>query len=316
MAITTTQAPVPAEGPVTALGAERPAVGPAAVVLLAGSVRESELARQIGRSLLDLPLGAPGTVLDAWAAGVAALAGPEGVPPLRVLLDRSAPAPRVRDGDGRVAVTIERDPREFRGTGGLLRDLAEAYGEEQYLLVANGHQVLFQPLVELARALAAPGADVAVLAHEDSTPCGVMLVRAGALRTVRGVGFADLKEQVLPALAGERDVRVVFARGVASAPVRTLDGYLQALRRLRHGAGPGGAEDPFAEEWFESFSLVEEGAEVESPARVHDSVVLRGGRVGAGAVVVRALVCPGGVVGAGEVVHGRAVTGPARRTGA
>ena len=51
-----------------------------------------------------------------------------------------------------------------------------------------------------------------------------------------------------------------------------------------------------AEDWKPTFALCEAGAVVDPSARLHDSVVLRGGRVEYGAVLVRSVVCPGGVV--------------------
>jgi ADP-glucose pyrophosphorylase len=61
-------------------------------------------------------------------------------------------------------------------------------------------------------------------------------------------------------------------------------------------------EDPYAEEWSPTFSMVDETASVGKGALVHDSVVMRNARIGAGAVLVRSLVCEGAAVEAGRVV--------------
>ena len=60
--------------------------------------------------------------------------------------------------------------------------------------------------------------------------------------------------------------------------------------------------------WRSAFALVEDGARVDSSARLHDAVVLRGGAVGAGAVLVRSVVCDGGIVLRKAVIVDQLVT--------
>src|SRR5689334_11722744 len=63
-----------------------------ALVLLAGSVRQSDLGRVIRRSLLDLPVEGGRTVLSMWQASAEALAADAGLDslPIRVAIDRGA----------------------------------------------------------------------------------------------------------------------------------------------------------------------------------------------------------------------------------
>jgi hypothetical protein len=195
------------------------------------------------------------------------------------------------------AVRAERDPSSLRGTGGLLRDLAENYDDDHYLLVASATQVLLEPLSALVGDLAKLGADVCVLSHADGTPSLLMLVRCGTLRWISPVGYVDLKEQALPEIARRFDVKVLDRPAPTGMPVWTREDYVEALRahHLQRARGRK-ARDAFAEDWEQRFSIVEEGACVHPEAVVHDSVVLRGARVEKGAVVVRSLVCPGEVV--------------------
>jgi len=80
-------------------------------------------------------------------------------------------------------------------------------------------------------------------------------------------------------------------------PIRTASDYVAALRRYHRAVRFNETRrDPFVEDWQPTFSIVEDGAQVHSTARVHDSVVLAGAKVGAGAVVVRSVVCPGAVI--------------------
>lgn len=264
----------------------------AAVVLLSGSLRASGLGR-LPRSLLDLPLDERTTVLTAWRHQAADLAGALGrTVPVRLLVDQSGALPAA-DASDEGAFSIERDPLAYRGTGGVLRDIAEHYDDGSYLLVLSAAQLLLEPLSALARQLADVGGDVSLVAHDDATPSGVTLLRCEVLRGVAAQGFVDLKEQALPQMAGRFMVRTLRRRTATGLPLRTLREYVAALRTYHaRRRGQDGPPDPFAEQWRPTFAVIEPGAVVETGARVHDSVVLAGARVERDAVLVRSLVLP------------------------
>ena len=273
----------------------------AGVVLLGGSVRQTRFNSTIGRPLLDLPYRTGRSLLDEWCDQIAQLADGVGREvPLRILTDKAG-----NDGLGsptngnphRIQVKFDRDPSEWRGTGGVLRDISTEYRPDELLLVANAGQFLLRPLSDLVAELDALGADIAVLAHRDGTPSTLMLVRCGCLKALPEMGFVDMKEQAIPRLTASHDVRVITLDRVATLGLRTAQSYLAALR-VMHGLSNGTNGD----DWRSAFTVVEDGARVEPNARLHDSVVLRGGVVGAGAVLVRSVVCRGGVVPAKAVV--------------
>jgi hypothetical protein len=285
----------------------------ASVVLLGGSVRSSRFHAAIERWALDLPCAPGKTLLDMWAEGVDLLSQAWGSPvPLRILADASRegstpshmPANAVTTAGGAISsMTVDKDPIELRGTGGVLRDISGGYPPQSFLLVANAAQVLLRPLPDLARTLDSLGGDVAVLAHADGTPTTLMLVRCGALAALPALGFLDMKEQALPQLAARSPVRVVSTPAHVSMGVRTGKSYIDALRAYHLRKGVDGSQDAqLPESWRSAFHLVEEGATVDMGARLHDSVVLKGGRVERGAIVARSVVCPGGIVRAGETV--------------
>ena len=282
-----------------------------AVVLLAGSVRPNDLSLAIDRSLLDLPIDNDQTVLSLWQQQVEALAAAMGLErlPLRIVIDQNGREPSVPSPEKHVTLTVERDAKDFRGTGGLLRDLAISYGPDDLLLIANAAQILIEPLPELASALFNAGGSVSFIGHRDGTPCGLFLVRAGVLKTIRDVGFLDFKEQVLPKLPVEGHSVCHVMRETATAhPIRTLDGYLAGVRACaRVRAGLPRETDPFSEDWSATFAVAEPGVTVDSSATIHDSVILRGATVERGAVVVRSVVGPGATVRTGEIVADRAV---------
>ncbi len=275
-----------------------------AVVYLAGAVRANRLTEAIERSLLDLPLDASRTLLGDWRAHVSGLAErlDRDALPIRVMVNDDAPPPVIPALNGRVAVSIEYDPQQYRGTAGLLRDVTREYGADDLVLVVGGAQLLLRPLDDLALRLGHEESDVALLTHADGTPSSVMLMRCGALERVKSRGFLDLKEQFLPELAAAGTVKVIEARSPITAPTRTLDEYIRAVR-MSHLAGAG-IEDgnPFTEHWQPTFGLTEEGAAVAEDARVHDSVVLAGGEVANGATVVHSVVTRSGVVSRRQMV--------------
>lgn len=269
-----------------------------AVILLAGGVRKTRFGSAIGRSVLDLPIDSFRKIFHHWHEQVEELAIrlDRDELPLRVMVDTAGTLPTAIQASGRAKIVTERDPFEYRGTGGLLRDVATAYADEDFIVVANAGQVLLEPLADLIHQLASLGGDVGVVAHRDGTASGLMLIRCGTLRRIQAAGFADMKEQSLPAIAAGHDVRVLSFDSPSGLPIRTMEEYVLALRWYHSDLG-GKADvgDPFAEDWRATFSIVEEGAAVDPQARVHDSVVLSGARVDRDAVLVRSVVCSGGL---------------------
>jgi N-acetylglucosaminyldiphosphoundecaprenol N-acetyl-beta-D-mannosaminyltransferase len=282
------------------------------LVLLGGAVRASELSVATERAVLDLPLDQRTTILNHWlqhARDVAAWASLEKLP-LRIKVNQHAFEPRSADPRFFGAFHVERDLSDFRGTGGVLHDLASDYQDEDLLLVANAAQVLLDPLTSIAESLARVGGDVSVVAHEDGTPSGMMLLKCKTLRLLPARGFVDMKEQGLPLIASKYDVRVLRRRRPTGLPVRSLSDYIGALRlHHRDKTGRPHTSDPLAEDWGPTFSLIEAGASADHSARIHDSVVLSGAHVEPGAVLVRSVVCPGVIVGRDRTIADRIVTG-------
>jgi hypothetical protein len=303
---------------------QRPSVRPVSlanlrdVILLGGAVRAGGLATQIGRPVFELPVTEHESVLDLWRREVTTLATDadrDGLS-IRVMMDRAARVSTMtRDSDPAMAVplVIECDPFEYRGAGGVLRDAAARYEDDNYLLVANAAQVLIEPLHGVVQSMAATHSDLCVLANLDGTPSGLFLVRCGALRDLPAAGFIDLKEQALPTIAARHDVRVVQRPQPAAMPIRTAGDYALALRRYSQRVNRRlHVTDPFAEDWEPAFRVVEKGAAVSDSARLHDSTVLSGGCVEAGAVLVRTIVCEHGIVRAGQVVVDEVVSSGAK----
>lgn len=273
------------------------------VVLLGGAVRTNKLTAAIERSILDLPLEDGRSILGHWQDEAIALRRMIGADRLtvRVVVDNASAEPTTPEEKDAVKVRVERDSSSYRGTGGVLRDLAAHYSDDDVLVVANAGQALLSPLPDLARSLGELEGDVSLISHADGTPSGLMLVRCRALRKVSQTGYVDMKEQALPSIAKDFKVSHLYQTHATGMPIRTLEEYIAALqRRHRVSVGHPPSSDPFAEDHRPTFAIAEAGAEIDPDARVHDSVVLAGAVVEAGAVVVRSIVCPGGMLGEGE----------------
>ena len=287
-----------------------------AVILLAGRVGRNPFADGVARSVLDLPVDEERTVFDLWIQRLEQFATAYAVPSLRLLVavDQNGTLPRVRPAvpGARVLAEVVRDPSEYRGTAGVVKDLTMPFDPQDRVLVSMANQIQREPLQEVFSALCGAPESVSVVPHAGGEVAGMFLLRCARLRDVPEVGFVDLKEQAIPAARGHPSLHVARRPEGSTLPVRTLEEYIRALRIVQvdasGSADVGSSEDPFAETWKPIFSIVEPGAQVAPGAILHDSVVLSGARVEAEAAVARSVVCAGAVVRRGQCVLAAIVT--------
>ena len=289
-----------------------------AMILMGGSVRPTRFSTAIQRAIMDLPADRGHRIMDLWRKELTGVLDDAGIDqlPLRVLVNRTSHKPDVGRPDGRVLVSVEEDPSDFRGKGGVLRDVCEEYDEDDYILTANAGQVLVEPLKYLVGEMVDMNADVVLIGHRDGTPSGIMLIRCGCLKLVPHNGFIDMKEQALPVIAEHHVAKVVQKDIATGVPTRTLSDYITALRRHHlHVKGESLETNPFLEEdWRPVFGVLEDDTAMAPDAKFHDSVVLKGGRVENGAILVRSVVCPGATAKSGKRYVDKLVTaaGPVR----
>jgi NDP-sugar pyrophosphorylase family protein len=237
-----------------------------------------------------------------------------------VLVDRDSHAPASAVPHEACHVSITRDAAEYRGTGGVLRDLAEEYDDDDFILVANGAQILTAPLADMVGQLYETESDVSFVAHEDGTPSGLMLIRCEALRMISAKTYVDMKEQALPVIAQRFKVTHIDHRRSTGMPLRSHQDYLAGLRwwhfnRLLQSGTHADVlrrTDFSRPNYSSSFSIIEPGAIVAPGACLHDCVVLRGAHIGSGAVAVRCVVCPGGVLAPDESAVDQLITATSR----
>lgn len=286
------------------------------MIILYGSVRTTPLSRRIDRSLLDLPLNT-GTVLSHHLSNAQACVRRFELKDfeLRVLVDTESQPPVDPGKSDGVKYVIQQDASPIRGVAGVLADATRDMDDDEYIIVSSGAQVYLEPLDDLVHAMVKKNADVTFVSSVDGSPVGVWLIRCGVLKSVKSIGYVDLKEQSLDAWKSEHKVCVVERPRPYAHSMRSLMEYLGAIRAAAAGFGAGVTidEDPYREDWESTFTVVEPGATVASDAVLHDSIVLNGATVGKGAIVVRSVICPGAVVSAGARVTDQVLTGVAKK---
>jgi hypothetical protein len=268
-----------------------------AVILLGGSLLRSPLSAATGRSFLDLPVVSGRSIFDCWRDDLKSFASSYNIDSLttRLIIDRRTSEPKLPLCEGAVNLSVEYDPHEYRGTAGILRDVSIDYDDDDYIVVASAAQILLEPMEKLVCELASKANDISLVAHDDGTPCGLMLIRCGCLREIPAIGYIDLKEQAFPEISKHYRVHVVRHIRASGLPIRTLEDYIEALRAYRR-LRAGNIDHRAEEDGYPLFEIVEDGAVVNPESRLHDSVVLRGGRVEGESVLFRSIVGPKGIV--------------------
>jgi hypothetical protein len=110
------------------------------LVLLGGTVRATPLHTSIDRSILDLPLVGGMSILNHWLSHATELARVANIEklPVRILVDRNSHEPVSADTKYYGTFRVERDLSEYRGTGGVLGDLASGGEQVAAQLVVDG----------------------------------------------------------------------------------------------------------------------------------------------------------------------------------
>lgn len=267
------------------------------IVLLAGGLKPSPFVRACGTSVLNLPLGLSGSVLDLWRTHFAALSGhltPTAHIDIAVGEEHAAEL-RHAERDG-IQTRIVRDASEYRGPAGTLRDATNDLLDDDAVLIAEGSRVVATDLAAFVRTHLARACDASVAVNPDGSPAGVYCFNAKALRQIPTVGFMDLKEQFLSRLVDTgQNVRVFRLDAPGVLQCRTRADFLAAAMAVAAASMP--AED--ANSVNPGPAVLSRSAVVDPTAFVAHAVVGPNSRVEAGAVLVRTLVTGSAVVPAG-----------------
>ncbi len=275
--------------------------------MLAGALQPCPLQQQLPVPLLCLPIGRCGSLLDAWLATIGRSGKCRRVEIVVSTEDdvhalRGLAANRVQPGSQppTIAVTVER--ASWRGSAGLLRDVAGSIGDNEIIVAVEAHCLPPPSLEPLLHAL--NGEVKAVVgAAADDEPAGVYAFRPAALNSVRPIGYVDLKEQLLPSLHSQGTPVRLVRIGEHVIRLRDQISYLDAVSASMNGMG---SETMVSRRSPESRiarsarifggSIVERGAVIEDQTIIHASIVLNGAVVERGAIVSRSIVGPRAVV--------------------
>lgn len=300
---------------------------PLTAVLLAGTLRPSPLREALDVPALCLPMGREGTVLDVW---LEALADIDGLDDVRIVVNterdveaveacheraRSLPARRRRPGH----VKGIAEPASWRGAGGILRDVTGDLDEAAMVMAIEANALPPFSLAPLRRAWQSDMAGIVGVCGRDE-PAGVYAFARRTFSVVPPVGYFDLKEQFLPALAAEGTAVGTARLGKHLLRLFDRSEYLTAARRSLGASG--GAKRSLRLSPHASVSgsavvdgccIIEDGVLVEDGAVVHDSVLLSGATVSGGAVISRSVIGPLATISARSQVIRQVVPGSPRR---
>jgi len=214
----------------------------------------------------------------------------------RILVPDFEPSPST---DPQVREAMVPDRTQFRGTAGVLRDAAEDLPDDAQVLVLNAAEVYDDRIGRIINQVLSVDDDVVLSRDEVGRPLGVWTIHARCLRAVPGVGFQDLKEQVLPQLARRFSVRVL-----------TLDASLSGttIGRIRDRATYLACRAGLTDQDHERSSLLEDTARIHDRAIVSDVLCLHGSTIEAGATVARSILGPGGTIPSGHRVVDAVIT--------
>lgn len=275
-------------------------------VLLAGRIRSSSLQQALDVHVLCLPIGRRGSLLDAWVRTLSAI---EGMVDVQAVVNTGQDVESIRattiahalTDDGMTSVRIVAEPAPWRGAGGIVRDVTRDLPDNAIVIACEAKRlppgslrVLVEPFETDHEAI---GGVVGICS--DGEPAGVYAFRRRALELIPDIGYYDMKEQFLPALA-VNGINVVTARLPDDAcRLNDLENYLIAVRKSLANGERGGtfirASDQASisgSAVLEGACIVEAGAVIEDGAVVHDSVVLWGATVGGGAVLSQSVAGP------------------------
>jgi len=292
---------------------------PWAAILLAGAIERSELARELDMPPLCLPMRHDGTLLASW---VERLQPFPRCTTVRVVMNSTAEAEQVRATLSReLAVLdhlmIDTDPAPWRGTAGLVHDMATELDDDHFVVVIEANclpPASLKPLFDSMQ----DELDGVVGITAANEPAGVYLMRKRLLDQIRDVGFVDLKEQFIPQAYdhGARMRAVPIADDLLR--IRSRRTYLESVRRsetreheaVESTGGNGRKDRPRGRGRVYGICRIDASAEIADDAVVYDSIVLDGAVIEPGAVVCRCIVGSHARVPAGSRQSEAIVTEP------
>lgn len=287
----------------------------AAVLLLAGGLRMSELHETLRIPALCLPLRSDWVLLDAWLHVVRTIPNARRI---RIVVNHECDATAItRVLEQRSATLLDLDiktivdPDPWRGPAGLVRDVAQRLGADT-VIAAEASCMPPTDLSELFNRLMPDSSGLSISGHACE-PAGVFVLTWEAIKHIPNIGYYDIKEQLLPTLYNRGNPLGAVETGQEVHRLRHREGYLRAIAATRRN-GVAGAPvahssriDPDAK--IVGTCLIENNVIIEPGAVVHDSVILAHSIIERNAVVSQSVVGVGGHVGAKRILRRSIVAG-------
>ena len=288
------------------------------VIILAGGLRLSPLRSELKVHELCLPITQSKSLLAAWLEVINELKQCRMV--VIAVSNQSDAAQIQQTLDGlkglnsnlpQTQVIVE--PRRWRGTAGVLRDVAQEYAKSEILLAVEGACLPPSSLASFVAACNSEKTGAVGITHK-SDPVGVYVFHRSVMKHVPTVGFFDVKEQLLPQM---------YAKKIGAHAVQISNNFI----RLRDRQTYLSAMSEYALQQDNSDSCVNgkvpqsnknyqlvDTCVIEPTAFVGDGSVLRrsivftGAKIGVNTVINECIIGSGVVVPNGLIVSQTIVT--------
>ena len=288
------------------------------VIILAGGLRLSPLRSDLKVHELCLPISQNESLLEVWLEVINEL---EHCNKVVIAVSSQSDATQIQrtlDGiNGRKPnlpkTQIIVESGRWRGTAGVLRDVAQEYAKSEILLAVEGACLPPESLVSIAAACKSETTGAVGITHK-ADPVGVYVFHRSVMKHVPTIGFFDVKEQLLPQMYAKK--LGAHALHISNSFIRLRDrqAYLSAISQyvMQHEKS-GASVNGKVYESDNNYRLVdtcviEPTASVGEGAVLRQSVVLKGAKIGKKAVINESIIGSGIVIPNGLIVSQTIVT--------
>ncbi len=281
------------------------------VIILAGGFKLSPLRSELNVHELCLPITQSETLLAVWLEVInelkqcqkviIAVSSQSDATEIQQVLDslngRKSNLPHTQ-------VIVESG--RWRGTAGVLRDVAQEYAKSEILLAVEATCIPPGNLVSLVAKCESEATGVVGIT-DKSNPAGVFAFHRSMMKHVPTVGFFDIKEQLLPQMYAKKIG--AHALHISNNFIRLRDrkAYLSAVSHYAlQQENIGTIDNGKALQNSRDYQLIDTcvidpTATIGDGSVIRQSIVLKGAKVGANVVINES------IIGAGVVVPGERI---------
>ena len=272
------------------------------LIMLAGSIRESPLRRDLKEPVFALPI-APGiSLLDAWLRVIEQLPGELR---LRIVVNNATDARRARQqlrttvnavDRTRLSIEVIEESASWRGSAGIIMDVTDDVAADEPIFALEVGCLPPKDLLPVLETLDGPSDDqlmLVIAADPDATPSGVSAMKKAALDHVNKVGFSDLKEQLIPAINKAGGKVGLCELDETAIRIRDRESYLGAIQQAQQVVTNQTTKSNAKQDqaWRSlGVNLIGKGVCIGSGAIIHDSIILPGANIADRALISRSVI--------------------------